>query len=278
MRGWCLSFAIPYFKWPAAIQIDPSQTNPSIQCDYHRDHGHETNRCQSLKFLVKRLIKAKHLRRYIREVDHEEESAPIAGKITTGVTAPPKSRPAINYILGGSLDDQYQSKGQQKKLLRAATVKARVNTVHTSGSREETKPIDGPISFPLVNPNRVIVPYYDALVLTLYINDFDVHKVLVDPGSTANLLQLPTFNQMELSPIILNSAGRILSSFNCAPTTTLGDITLPVQAEPITQQVLFLVVEDMGPYNCIVGRAWLHSMKVVPSTYHQMVSYLTCAR
>ena len=31
----------------------------------------------------------------------------------------------------------------------------------------------------------------------------------------------------------------------------------------------------MGPYNAIMGRAWLHSMKIVPSTYHQMVSYLT---
>ena len=24
-----------------------------------------------------------------------------------------------------------------------------------------------------------------------------------------------------------------------------------------------------------MGRAWLHRMKVVPSTYHEMVSYLT---
>ena len=42
---------------------------------------------------------------------------------------------------------------------------------------------------------------------------------------------------------------------------------------PVTQQVLFSVVDDMGPYNCIVGRAWLHLVKVVSSTYHQMVSY-----
>ena len=73
-------------------------------------------------------------------------------------------------------------------------VKARVNAVHTSGSREETKPIEGPKSFPLVNPNRVIVPHYDALVLTLCISSFDVHRVLVDPDTTADLLQQPVFN------------------------------------------------------------------------------------
>ena len=55
----------------------------------------------------------------------------------------------------------------------------------------------------------------------------------------------------------------------------LGDVTLPVKARPVTQWVLFSIVEDLGPYNAIVGRTWLHSMKVVPLTYHKMVSYLT---
>ena len=205
--------------------------------------------------MVERLIKVGHLRRYIREVDHEEESAPIAGRITTCVAALPESRPAINYILGGPLDDKCQSKFQQKKLLRASTVKAQVNTVHISDSWDETKPIDDPISFPPVSTNRVIVPYYDALVLTLCINSFDVHRVLVDPGSAADLLQLPAFDQMNLSPQMLNSAGRIIFAFNDATTMTLGDITLPVQVGPVTHQVLFLVVEDLRPYNCIVGRA-----------------------
>ena len=184
--------------------------------------------------MVERPIKAGHLIRYIREVDREEEYAPIVGRIIIGVATLPESRPVINYILGGPLDDHCQSKRQQKKLLRANKVKAWVNVVHTSGSREETKHIDNPISFPLVNPNRVIVPHYDALVLTLCINDFNVHKVLVDLGNIANLLQLPALNQMKLSPQMLNSVGRILYGFNGTTIMTLGDITLPVQAGPIT--------------------------------------------
>ena len=131
-------------------------------------------------------------------------------------------------MLGGLSDDQYQSKCQQRKFLRVAKVKARVNAIHTRGSREETKLIDGPISFPPVNPNRVIVPHYDALVLTLCISGFDVHRVLVDPGRASDLLQLPAFKQMKHSSRILNLARRILSGFNGATTTTLGDITLPI--------------------------------------------------
>ena len=130
---------------------------------------------------------SRHLRRYVREVNYRMESGPQAYKIIVDATVLSESRPAINYILGGPSDDQYQSKHQQKKLLRAATVKAQVNVIHIGGNREETKLIDGPISFPRVNPNRVIVPHYNALVLTLCISGFDVHRVLVDPSNAIDL-------------------------------------------------------------------------------------------
>ena len=99
------------------------------------------------------------------------------------------------------------------------------------------------------------MPHYDALVLTLYINSFDVHRVLVDPGKVADLLQLSALTQMKLSSNMLNSVRRILSGFNGATTMTLGDVTLPMKARPVTQQVLFSIIEDLGPYNSIVGRA-----------------------
>ena len=111
------------------------------------------------------------------------------------------------------------------------------------------------------------MPHYDALVLTLCINGFNVHRVLVDLGNVADLLRLPAFEQMKLSLSMLNSAGRILFSFNCATIVTLGDVTLPLKARLITRQVMFSIIEDLGPYNAIMGRVWLHSMQAIPSTY-----------
>ena len=167
------------------------------------------------------MIKARNLRRYIKEIDEGAEPRQVADRITVSAIAPPESRLAINYILGCPSNYQYQSKRQQKKLLRTGTIKAKVNAIHTEeGSRVETKPIDGPISFPPVNWNRVIVAHYDELVLTLFINGFDVHRVLVDPGSEADLLQLRAFMQMKLSLDMLNLAWRILSGFNGATTIT----------------------------------------------------------
>ena len=112
-------------------------------------------------------------------------------------------------------------------MLRAASVRARVNTVSARENVIAVQPVDGPISFPPINPTRVITPNYDALVLTVCINSFDVHRVLVDPGSAADLLHLPAFKQMRVPLDHLSFAGRVLSGFNGATTLTVGTSPFP---------------------------------------------------
>ena len=160
-------------------------------------------------------------------------------------------------------------------MLCAASIRVRINTINTPESSTVLQPIDGLVSLPPIDPTRIITPHYYALVLTRGINNFDVHKVLFKPGSAAGLLNLPALTQMKVPLSHLSSASRVLSGFNGSTTLTIGDIALSIKARPVTQQVLFSVVEDLGPYNAIVGRTWLHAMKSIPSTYHQTISYLT---
>ena len=100
-------------------------------------------------------------------------------------------------------------------------------------------------------------------------------RILVEPGSFADLLQVAVVKQMGFIPSSLENPGRILSGFNGSSTTSLGDVTLLVQAGPVILNVLFSVVENLSPFNAILGRTWLHGMKAIPSTYHQMVSFIT---
>ena len=71
---------LPDFKWPSPMRVGLDQCNRSLWCYYHRDHGHETNQCQSLKFMVERLIRAGHLRQYLREPTRGATVAPTADK------------------------------------------------------------------------------------------------------------------------------------------------------------------------------------------------------
>lgn len=80
---------------------------------------------------------------------------------------------------------------------------------------------------------------------------------------------------MGFLPLPLENPEHVLSGFNGASTTSLGNIVLPIRVGLVILNVQFSVVEDLSPFNAITGHTWLHDMKVIPSTYHQMVSYLT---
>ena len=105
--------------------------------------------------------------------------------------------------------------------------------------------------------------------------DFNVRRILVDPSSSADLVQASVISHMGRNLIGLENPGRILSGFNRTTTTSLGDIVLPVQVGPVTLNVQFSVVQDLSLFNVILGCTWLHYMKAIPSMYHQMVSFLT---
>ena len=61
-----------------------------------------------------------------------------------------------------------------------------------------------------------------------------------------------------------------LYEFDGNETHSPGTVALPVRV--ITE---FYVVDMESPYNAILGRSWLHMMKVIPSAYNQLVRHLT---
>ena len=50
----------------------------------------------------------------------------------------------------------------------------------------------------------------------------------------------------------------MLSRFNGATTTSMGDVVLIVQVNLVTLNMRFLEVDDMSRYNAIMIRAWFH--------------------
>ncbi|RVW69854.1 hypothetical protein CK203_060698 [Vitis vinifera] len=90
---------------------------------------------------------------------------------------------------------------------------------------------------------------------------FDLRRILVDLGSSIDFLQMLTYRQIGHLPSALENLRRLLSRFNRVITTFLGDVVLLLQANLVIMRVRFLVVDDLSPYNAIMGRAWLHKMK-----------------
>ncbi|RVW82859.1 hypothetical protein CK203_051159 [Vitis vinifera] len=161
--------------------------------------------------------------------------------------APPAPKAVINYINGGPSDEEFDSKRKRQKLLRVASVRERINSIRSGLTGGGPRPIDGTIIFPPVDPTRTLQPHRDALILSLEIGDFDVRRILVNPGSSADLVQASVVSHMRHSLIGLENPRRILSGFNGSSTTSLGDIVLLVQAGPVTLNVQFSVIQDLYP-------------------------------
>jgi hypothetical protein len=121
----------------------------------------------------------------------------------------------------------------------------------------------------------VQLPHSDALVVTMQIGDFEVKRILIDPGSSAEIMYDSLFKGLGLEHKDLDRKVDPLYGFLGESVMLVGRVTMKVQAGTISSPMEFWVLNSYSPYNAILGRLWLHKMKAVPSTLHQRLRFLT---
>ena len=122
-------------------------------------------------------------------------------------------------------------------------------------------------------------PHDDALVVSVWVGDYNVHQILVNNGSSADILYYLAFQQMGIDRARLIPTNAPLVGFGGTRVLPLGAITLSVTVgdypQQITRDVTFLVVDCSSAYNGILGRPTLNSWKAATSTYYLMIKFLT---
>ena len=106
-----------------------------------------------------------------------------------------------------------------------------------------------------------------------------MHWVLVDNGSSTDILYYLAFQQMRIDKERLIPTNAPLVGFRRSRVFPLGAVTLSVMVGNYPQQIIkdvtFLVVDCSPAYNAILGRPTLNSWKAVTSTYHLMIKFPT---
>ena len=135
------------------------------------------------------------------------------------------------------------------------------------------------IGFSKEDARRLHHPHNDALIVSIRVGDYNVHRMLVDNGSLADILYYPAFQQMGIDRARLIPTNALLVGFGGTRVLPLGAITLSVTVsdypQQITKGVTFLVVNCSSAYNGILGRPTLNSWKAATLTYHLMIKFLT---
>ena len=99
-----------------------------------------------------------------------------------------------------------------------------------------------------------IQPHDDTLLITLRIGDYDVKRVMVDGGSTAEVMYPNLYKGLGLKLEDLTPYNSPLMRFDGKLVIPMGMIKLPIQTDLEIVEVNFIVVDTYSPYTAIVGR------------------------
>ena len=84
------------------------------------------------------------------------------------------------------------------------------------------------ITFTDEDASRIHHPHDDAIVITLLITDYSTRRVLVDNGSSANILYYPAFQQINLGRELHRPVHSPLVGFGGMKVQPIGTISLPM--------------------------------------------------
>ena len=176
-------------------------------------------------------------------------------------------------IVGGTATTGL-SKKARKTYLR------KVQNVQLMGSVPKIARRESPIiGFSEEDARRLHQPHDDALVVSIRVGDYNMHRMLVDNDSSTDILYYLAFQQMGINKARLIPTNAPLVGFGGIRVLPLGAITLSVTVDDypqqITKDVTFLVVDYSSAYNGILGRPMLNSWKAATSTYHLMIKFPT---
>ena len=169
--------------YPGKLKGDPNRRSKDKYCRFHRDHSHDTADCYDLKQQIEALIKQGKLQRFVRKERADQPPQEQNPRRDNERPRPPIGD--IRMIVGGTAVTG-SSKRARKTYLRV------VQNVQLTGEVPRIAQTEGPtVGFLEEDARRLHHPHDDALVVSIWIEDYNMHRVLIDNGSSADILYYP---------------------------------------------------------------------------------------
>ncbi|MCH81899.1 hypothetical protein A2U01_0002693 [Trifolium medium] len=244
-------------------------------CHYHRCKGHDTEICYRLKDLIEKLISSGHLRKFLERVAQgslNRRTPPNSPKKSSKGDEEEKEqkRIAVNTIAGGFAGGG-ESRAARKRYLRR--IIQETNLVgHVSF------PPTPKISFSASDGNGIFPHDDDPLVIQVHILNCDVKCVLIDSGSSTNIMYWEAFKVMQLAEEQLKPYNGTFVGFAGEQVEVMGHVTLLTtfgeKENAKTIKVRYLVVKTpFTSYNIIVGRPAFNALGAAMSTLYLSMKY-----
>ncbi|XP_070050113.1 uncharacterized protein [Nicotiana tomentosiformis] len=163
-------------RFPKTMRSHTSQRDPNLWFEYHGANGHRTGDCRYLHEEVATFLKNGHLREFLSD-QAKNNYGPNPDNVKASKVGEDPPRLTINMIFGGN---------EINGVMFSAAKKMKVSITHSKRLREVA---EDNITFTKEDTYGQLLPHNDALVISLNVLDFKIKRVLVDPGSSAKIIQ-----------------------------------------------------------------------------------------
>ncbi|XP_074324199.1 uncharacterized protein LOC141661115 [Apium graveolens] len=244
----------PDYRPPRPMK--PGRPSSSRYCDYHEDTGHTTEQCFQLSNLIEGKIHRGQLVHYVQQDDaprrHHRD----------------KDDRVIDVIFGG-IATQGLSHNSRKLYAREVFNN---NPSIAKHPRANPSPV---ISFSDDDYRLDLIEGpQDALVITMRVGNNTVKKMLVDNGSSVDILYHHAFSRMDIGDRRLENSRIPLYGF-----TFVGTIDMPVLfgSPPcqVWKVVKFHVISASSSFNAILGRTTITALRAIKSISHLKMKFPT---
>ncbi|XP_020208423.1 uncharacterized protein LOC109793373 [Cajanus cajan] len=252
---------------------------------YHRNHGHTTEECWSLKDKIEELIQAGHLGQYIQRVQASRGGFRGCGRGRENKPSANSADPQhgdkastennlhgiINTISGGFAGGE-SSNSARKRYLR---------NVHNINNPHNLDPKMNPSTPPIVFNDDdyadISLNQDDPMVISVEVANWEVQKTLIDQGSSADVLYWPTFLKLDIPHTMIQPYSEPLVGFAGERVHTRGFVELLTSfgTAQTSRRVLvkYLLVDAATSYNILIGRPTLNQLGAVVSTPHLTMKF-----
>ncbi|XP_017437959.1 uncharacterized protein LOC108344008 [Vigna angularis] len=276
----------------------PPDADGNKHCLWHQNLGHTIEECVTLKDGIEELIQVGQLKRYVKTERPERHVGSSARSRSPRRRPPRQGGRGRSRNYGNNRSCQVKRRSRSRSRNNDRSLRGHINTIFGGfpggGSSSSTRKhhVRALRSVNSVQRARRSMPEItftnddfhapdreqdDPMVITAEITRYWVSKVLIDQGSSANILYWKTFQRMDLpenlivpyNEQIVGFAGERVDTHNYVDLHT----RLGTGREGDKKKVRYLLVNANTSYNVLLDPPCLNVFGVILSTPHLTMKY-----
>ncbi|XP_024011355.1 uncharacterized protein LOC112086613 [Eutrema salsugineum] len=155
----------------------------------------------------------------------------------------PKARKRVNMIMGAIEACSYSVRAIKEYSRQAATAP---KLLHDPPNRT-------PLIFTEADTIGLHKPHNDALVVELLLDDVEVSRILIDTGSSVNIIFKDALDQLDIPLDKIEPFIEPLTGFDGERCMTVGTVKILIYLARVAKIIQFLILDKPAIYNAILG-------------------------